>query len=182
MMLSPQAARMGTVHTTLRSIGCKKIYSQALSTKSSGGRGDTLTSYNKAFTTSKVEKHNFLGRQNCWKSTAALDYSGSNDVIGNFKPSLDNSLGTKPESLSISGHSHALAAEYRNLNDRSLVDEPWRINLGRGNDNVWLMQPRNASDWFTGVSPSNKLCPGKQNDALFAFSFNVIKSFLYFSY
>jgi hypothetical protein len=39
---------------------------------------------------------------------------------------------------------------------RSLVEEPWRINLGR-EDDAWLHGPR-ASTWFTGIHPSQ--CPG----------------------
>lgn len=66
---------------------------------------------------------------------------------------------------------HVAAAEIRaaNINGSSnssahvtdFENEPWRINLGRGNDNAWLMQPRIDSEWFTGVSPGSQMCPGK---------------------
>jgi hypothetical protein len=39
---------------------------------------------------------------------------------------------------------------------RSLVEEPWRVNVGH-EDDAWLHGPR-ASTWFTGMHPSQ--CPG----------------------
>jgi hypothetical protein len=49
------------------------------------------------------------------------------------------------------------AASGNNTNNNTL-QEPWMINLGRGNDNAWLTGPRTAS-WFTGISPADG-CPG----------------------
>jgi len=37
-------------------------------------------------------------------------------------------------------------------------EEAWMVNLGRNQDNEWLLRPRD-SKWFTGLPPSE--CPGK---------------------
>ena len=52
---------------------------------------------------------------------------------------------------------HAAAAAARTSTDTPL-DEAWKINLGRLDDNRWLSGPR-PEDWFTGMHP--KCCPGK---------------------
>jgi hypothetical protein len=48
------------------------------------------------------------------------------------------------------------ASQPPNLQHRSLLDEPWRVNVGREDDS-WLHGPR-PSEWFTGIHPSE--CPG----------------------
>jgi hypothetical protein len=40
------------------------------------------------------------------------------------------------------------------------ASESWRINLGRGTDNAWLMGSRKDDEWFTGIAP-NENCPGR---------------------
>jgi hypothetical protein len=40
------------------------------------------------------------------------------------------------------------------------ASESWRINLGRGTDNAWLMGSRKDDEWFTGIAPSEN-CPGR---------------------
>ena len=37
--------------------------------------------------------------------------------------------------------------------------EAWMANLGRGDNNKWLLGPRDPNEWFTGLKPT--LCPGK---------------------
>jgi hypothetical protein len=34
------------------------------------------------------------------------------------------------------------------------------INLGREDNNEWLLGPRDADEWFTGLKPT--ICPGKE--------------------
>lgn len=53
---------------------------------------------------------------------------------------------------------HAAGADVRASNHSAKTD-PWKINLGRGTDNAWLMGPRNEHEWYTGVAPVNG-CPG----------------------
>jgi hypothetical protein len=40
----------------------------------------------------------------------------------------------------------------------STIKEPWMINLNRGNDDAWLSDTRDETEWFTGVAP--RYCPG----------------------
>lgn len=54
------------------------------------------------------------------------------------------------------GHAEAAAAR---ATSHLSHDESWMINLGRGNNNEWLLGPRDADDWFTGLKPT--LCPGE---------------------
>jgi hypothetical protein len=81
---------------------------------------------------------------------SSIDYDGDE-----FEEVNDKSLGR-------SYIGHAQAAEYRAKNyatSEKVASEPWMINLGRGNDNAWLMGPRNEREWFTGVAPVDE-CPG----------------------
>jgi hypothetical protein len=75
---------------------------------------------------------------------------------------------TTPNTLGLSYLGHSAAAEYRlqqqqqqqNQDPTQIVaSEPWRINLGRGDDNAWLMGVRNDQEWFTGIAPADS-CPG----------------------
>lgn len=132
MMLSTTAARMGSVHTTLRHIG--RTSSRRFSV--AAGRRETLLrtsksqlSYARAALASDVLR---------WKSTVA-----------SFRDSDDE------EDLNRS-HGHAEAAKARSAFSH---EEAWMVNLGRDDSNEWLLGPRDADDWFTGLKPS--ICPGK---------------------
>jgi hypothetical protein len=57
-------------------------------------------------------------------------------------------------------HGHAEAAKVRSAFSH---EEAWMVNLGRDDCNEWLLGPRDADDWFTGLKPS--ICPGKEEMA-----------------
>ena len=38
------------------------------------------------------------------------------------------------------------------------------INLGRGNNDEWLLGPRDEDEWFTGLKPST--CPGSDSSGI----------------
>jgi len=109
-MLSPQAARMGNVHTTLRKLGArvanrlgKRIGSTSFKSSFAAVQGEIVGDFHKGYAAS---------------SRLKFDKSQS---------------GQQPEA--------------------------WMINLGRGDDNDWLSQPRDPKEWFTGKEP--RACPGK---------------------
>jgi len=52
-------------------------------------------------------------------------------------------------------HGHAEAAKVRSSFSH---EESWMINLGREDNNEWLLGDRDDDDWFTGLKPS--ICPG----------------------
>lgn len=133
-MLSASAARMGCVHTTLRHIG------------KGSRRFSVATGLRESLKKSPVWKANNLSRARAavtsdvyrWKSTMA-PYSDSDDEEDTNK-----------------FHGHAEAAKVRSTHSHA---EAWMVNLGRGDNNEWLLGPRDADEWFTGLKPSN--CPGK---------------------
>jgi hypothetical protein len=141
MMLSPQAARMGTVYTTLRRIGMDRRF------LSCGGisRRTVLSLRNDEIPLLlKLSDNSFYRQQKRFKasvSAAAADTDSDSDE----------------DDLAYTHAGHAAAAKVR---AKTTIDKPWMINLGRGNDNAWLMGPRNEEDWFTGLAPAHG-CPGK---------------------
>lgn len=108
-MLSPQAARMGSVQ---RCLGRFLV----------GGR-----------------------------ASSSVFRSTSRTLFPRFKSTL--ALQTDPD-YSHAGHVSAMEQKAQ----KSTIQEPWMVNLGRNNDDQWLLQPR-PSEWFTGVSPKAE-CPG----------------------
>jgi hypothetical protein len=130
MMLSPQAARMGTVWTTLRNIGMSK-----------GPCRSFHVSPCNISLVSKTKKGKIVPILSSvrFKSTMA-NYDSDEDFTSRY-----------------TGHKAAANLRATSGNNHAL-QEPWMINLGRGNDNAWLMGPRKSS-WFTGTSPADG-CPG----------------------
>lgn len=126
MMLSPQAARMGTVWTTLRKIGTSVRFSvkKKLSLPS-----------DKA------------GRHFLWKVSSAARWQSTQTEVYDSEDDLDyrNKGLASAAALRVASSAH--------------VDDLWKINLHRGDDNAWLTGPRLAHDWFTGLPPND--CPGK---------------------
>jgi hypothetical protein len=138
MMLSPQAARMGCAKTTLRHIGrSSRRFSAAVSPRKNllgDAKSRNSLSYARAALSSDVFR---------WKSTMA-SYDDSED-----EAELDRSLG------------HTEGAKARSVFSR---EEAWMINLGREDNNEWLLGPRDADEWFTGLKPT--ICPGKEYQRL----------------
>jgi hypothetical protein len=169
MMLSPSAARLGTsIRLKGKAIPFRTYHALQSNRYGKGDQQSMLRTLHA--TTVQLSSHRRVSDitydQHRFKSTACLaDYD-------NEEPS---SHPTKSLGLSYIGH--AAAAEYRvQLQQQSTNDdhdaatiaaatpppamnESWRINLGRGNDNAWLMGPRNEQEWFTGMAPLNE-CPG----------------------
>jgi hypothetical protein len=148
MMLSPQAARMGTVYTTLRSIGkagTRRFFGCSSSRRVVSFKSTTSRNENKQLSDTFRQQL----KQQRFKSSVG--------VAANFDTDSDD------EGHQDLGYTHAgqaAAAEYRAKNAH--MDEPWMINLGRGNDNAWLMGRRDEQEWFTGLAPV-KNCPGKRD-------------------
>ena len=131
-MLSPSAARMGCVKTTLRHIG--RRYSNTAAVR----RRETLlwqhTNSRLSYVRTALASD---GRR--WKSTMAA-YDDSSDEEDNSNRSH--------------GHSEAVKARSGSFSH----EEAWMINLGRDDNNEWLLGTRNVDEWFTGLKPS--ICPG----------------------
>jgi hypothetical protein len=165
MMLSTQAARMGSVHTTLRKIGCS----------APSKRTFLLVERGRSWLpTSPSSSHLFSGRPRdqyvaavgmpIWnhrnKSTAA---SAKRHDFGDEKDDTTTTELSYHPYISSAGR-HAAAAisitpsttttEIPAVNEAAAA---WMINLGRNNDNEWLTGPR-GREWFTGVHPRE--CPG----------------------
>jgi hypothetical protein len=180
MMLSPQAARMGTV---LRCIG--KSAPQRRPLFGSANQWSPLGSSNRKFTLASASDSGSLLRssffQQRFKSNAAslsvVDSDDEDDDVGGRLATTPST----PSRLDYAHSGHIAAAQQRAklLSQTTFAaasasasaaasTESWRINLGRGNDNAWLTGPRPADDWFTGVAPA-KACPGtKQKRAVMA--------------
>jgi hypothetical protein len=56
-------------------------------------------------------------------------------------------------------HGHAEGVKARNTLSH---DEAWMVNIGRHDNDAWLLGPRDEDEWFTGLKPS--ICPGKFNN------------------
>jgi hypothetical protein len=156
MMLSPQAARMGT---SIRFIGksipnIKRSFAMWRPRFGSPHSEPSITKLSSTFFNQELRKR--------FKSSAPIASSTdseSDEDEGQFTRS--------PASLGFSHLGHAQAAQHRltknaTATENGAVPESWMINLGRGNDNAWLTGPRNEQEWFTGVAPVNQ-CPGKQH-------------------
>ena len=129
-MLSASAARMGCVKTTLREIGKTRCFSVAVGRRESG-----LLPVGKRNSQFRVVLASNMCR---WKSTMAA-YTD----LDAQERAWDKS------------HGHAEALKVRS----TFAKEAWMINLGRGDNNRWLLGPRDPDEWFTGLKPSS--CPGK---------------------
>lgn len=131
-MLSASAARMGCVKTTLRQIGKSRKFSVA-----TGRRELMLRSGNQKSNISRASVA-LVNDVNRWKSTVAA-YGDSDD-----------------EEMFHKTRGHAEAAQVRSGFSH---EEAWMVNLGRGDNNEWLLGPRDSDEWFTGLKPT--LCPGE---------------------
>jgi len=149
MVLSPQAARMA--HLTLRRIG------NTTSKRPFGGFSSrrvvscqmTRNGKNKLSDTFQQQL-----KQQRFKSTRGASAAISIDTDSDEDEE-------QPQDLAYRHSGHATAAEYRANQPTSVIEEEsWTINLGRGDDNAWLMGSRDEQEWFTGVAPVNN-CPGK---------------------
>lgn len=87
-----------------------------------------------------------------WKSTMA-SFSESDDEDESNTHAMEYAV----HSNKMSHNGHAAAAK-AHVDSSSTLDDSWRINLGRGDNNKWLTGPRDEDDWFTGLKPS--ICPG----------------------
>jgi hypothetical protein len=152
MMLSPQAARMGTVYTTLRNIGCSRRH---ILNGVGGSRFATLESHlpcGNAIdeTFAKIMKYNRA------KSTLAHDES---DDESNQLPE-PATLKTKSmiKNVAIKKGENATQLDYAApaYNDvMNPINATWTANLGRDKNIDHI-----KNEWFTGISPDNSLCPG----------------------
>jgi hypothetical protein len=141
-MLSPQAARMRLVKTTIRQIGGFDSSRRYFGVAVRGERGKLLgsgTSRNNNTLTHPLAALSSDARR--WKSTVAA-YDDSDD-----------------EETSNKSRGHAEAALARSATTAHSHEESWMINLGRDGDNEWLLKTRDPDDWFTGKKPS--ICPGE---------------------
>ncbi len=133
MMLSASAARMGCVKTTLRHIGKNHRKFSVASC-----RRELLLSSGKQKSNTFRASVALVSDVNRWKSTVAA-YGHSAD-----------------EETFDKNHDHAEAAKVRSTFSH---EEAWMLNLGRGDNNEWLLGPRDPDEWFTGLKPTS--CPGE---------------------
>lgn len=125
MMLSQQAARMGTVYTTLRKIGMSSSIRQ----------GSANRQVQRLFGTSSSSVRGGAPLSPFSSMAQAYEYEEDEAVVSAV---VDRSAGHKASVEARLQHSH---------------EEPWMVNLGR-EDDTWLHGPR-ANAWFTGVAPKN---------------------------
>ena len=132
-----QAARMGSVSTTLRRIGCRnaKYFSSSTST----GIDPEVVNKIKISATHKKKQTTALRRNNSSLASAVNDW-------------------TDDESSMNSPAAAFVLQQQQQKADPVSTKEAWMVNLGRNDDNAWLTGPRNEQEWFTGVPPSQ--CPG----------------------
>lgn len=140
MMLSASAARMGCVKTTLRHVGKRRSLSAVISRPSNATSNSLSGSLR-----NKVKLQGRVALSSSsdvwrWKSTmAACSESDEDETVVLNK-----------------SHGHAEAQKVRSTFSH---EEAWMVNLGRDDNNEWLLGPRDPDEWFTGAKPTR--CPGK---------------------
>jgi hypothetical protein len=85
---------------------------------------------------------------------ASMDYDDDDDTGATTSGTTATTFGLNDNKSR--GHAEAAAAR---ATSHLSHDESWMINLGRGNNNEWLLGPRDEDDWFTGLKPT--VCPGE---------------------
>ena len=136
----------------LSSTGSATSYIHPLSTSTSlliGDKDGSLSYLMSPRTTvvSSSSSNIGVGGSRSWKSTmASIDYD---DDDGDEESDIDKNNRAR-------GHAEAATAR---ASSHLSHDESWMINLGRDDDNEWLLGPRDPDVWFTGMKPT--ICPGK---------------------
>jgi hypothetical protein len=157
MMLSPQAARMGTVYTTLRNIGCSGRH--ALNGVG-GVRVVASANHLPSFMLS-TGSYSFDSIYHRFKATLAIvESDDESDDESDLSFSSTNSKLVNAVKKAESGFTfdavHGVGADLsHDKNFICAIKAPWIANLGRDN-NI----NRISNEWFTGVSPSSRSCPG----------------------
>ena len=139
MMLSPQAARMGTVYTTLRNIGMSS---------SPLRKGSALVSGARRLLAPTVSMHG----SSSWGVVPIL--SSHFSTRSSYE---DTEEEEEEEEIVNRSFGHTAGIDARHHSPHHTHEEPWMINLGR-EDDAWLHGPRAADSWFTGLPPKD--CPG----------------------
>jgi hypothetical protein len=125
---------MGCVKTTMRQIsGGSRRFSTTL------GRRETVLGAKSVGTVSSYSRSALASDALRWKSTMA---------------SLSDSDDDEEDSNRSRGHAEGVKARMALSHD-----EAWMVNLGRGDNDAWLLGPRDEDEWFTGLKPA--ICPGK---------------------
>ena len=146
-MLSTQAARMGSVHTTLRKIGMKSHPFCSIGAAVS-------RCHRSAFSLSETSRRQLRVHRGSVIYKSSLASNNEND----WENSDDLDLKTKGFKAAVSANS----AKANFLANRS-HEEAWMINLDRDGDKEWLTGPR-TDEWFTGVHPRE--CPGVDENGM----------------
>ena len=115
---------------------------------------NTIINYNNNFKSGLSKNHLLFRFKSSRAAAATLNYDESDDDEDSNNNNNNVGLDTRYGSPMV----NAAAMSQRTSSDQP--PEPWMINLGRNNDNEWLLNPRNPEEWFTGVAPMNQ-CPGK---------------------
>jgi hypothetical protein len=160
MMLSPQAARMGTVFTTLRKIGHHNGRPKArhrIFPSSLHHFNSTLASN---------QDHDDDLDLASWKPDSSRRENVEPKVQQNPSPPMTS---TKPLTTFVPTSSSS-SSQNNHQNHRFHEKEAWTVNLGRENDD-WLHGVR-SFDWFTGMHPSWG-CPGKMAMSFFVESVHL---------
>jgi len=108
----------------------------------------------------------YIGRNVRKNSSVALGRRGQKTVAHDLRVPFASSdvfrwkstmatFDSNEEDESVRSHGHAEAAKARSVFSH---EEAWMINLGREDNNEWLLKPRDNDEWFTGLKP--EICPG----------------------
>jgi hypothetical protein len=138
MMLSIQAARMGSVSTSIGYI--RRSVRSARSLSIGSRRFDPRTPPRFRLSADASRAFSSGAGLSRFKSTMAAYDDGEDDDID------------------YRHQGHVAAAQARASDSSKSHEEAWAINLGRDGENEWLTGTRNQ-EWFTGVAPPK--CPGE---------------------
>jgi hypothetical protein len=179
MMLSPQAARMGSAstmlgHTIRRSTRFWSTTTSTIGSISSSTRRSSRFNCHHLSTDILSQRQAFssagLSRFKSTLATYSDDEEGQGDDTNDNNDNNDNKvdhMDYRHQGMVAAAKARAAAAAAAaapsteastNANAMQLHDDAWRINMGRDGDNEWLTGPR-PTEWFTGVAPANN-CPG----------------------
>ncbi|GKY97274.1 hypothetical protein MPSEU_000685800 [Mayamaea pseudoterrestris] len=147
MMLSPQAARMGTVFTTLRKIGSSRGRSTA---RHRIFPSNSQVSFKSTMASVAVDDDD----EDDLRVTRTKNATGSRVAV----TCNDEETQKKVRHPMPTNHPSASASTSPSAATHRSHEQAWMVNLGRECDD-WLHGPRSA-DWFTGVHPSSGTCPG----------------------
>jgi len=158
MMLSPSAARIGTVSTMLREMAKKRSRRSYLTSLAS----PRFRSNRKTFSSGSHDGRFFSKaidtRNSALCHNARVVSSATSDVFPTRWKSTMASYSDSDSDEDNDAEENTTTTRNTVLGGTLSHEEAWMINLGRSDNNEWLTGPRDPDEWFTGKQP--KICPG----------------------